>query len=248
MVEIRQLTFCYPGTDRPALKGVDLSLRAGETLGIVGQTGSGKSTLVNLIPRLYDPPPGTLFVDGIDVRAWPLASLRGIIGYVPQEAFLFSDTVAANIAFGLESEATPAAVEWPARMACLDQDIRTFPEQYQTAVGERGITLSGGQKQRATIARALALEPQILILDDSLSNVDTDTEERILQNLREIRRGRTTLVVSHRISTVRDADQIIVLQNGAIVERGNHASLMALGGFYAELYQKQLLEEELALA
>jgi len=247
-VEIRQLTFRYPRTERPVLNDVGLSLQAGETLGIVGQTGSGKSTLVSLIPRLYDPPPGTLFVDGVDVRDWPLASLRAMIGYVPQEAFLFSDTIEANIAFGLESGGEPKAIEWAARMACLDQDITAFPERYHTLVGERGITLSGGQKQRATIARALALAPEILILDDSLSNVDTDTEERILRNIREIREGRTTLIVSHRISTVKDADQIIVLQNGAIVERGTHASLMALGGFYADLYQKQLLEEELALA
>lgn len=247
-VEIRRLTFRYPGSERPVLHDVCLSLQAGETLGIVGQTGSGKSTLVSLIPRLYDPPPGTLFVDGIDVRDWPVARLRGMIGYVPQDAFLFSDTIAANIGFGLESVSDPALIEWTARMACLDRDIAAFPERYHTLVGERGITLSGGQKQRATIARAIALAPRILILDDSLSNVDTDTEERILQNLREIRKGRTTLIVSHRISTVRDADLIIVLQNGAIVERGTHASLMELGGFYADLYQKQLLEEELALA
>lgn len=247
-VDVRALSFRYDRSPRPVLQDVSFSLPAGETLAIVGRTGSGKSTLVNLIPRLFDPPPGTVFVDGIDVRRWPLGELRRRIGFVPQEAFLFSDTVFANLAFGLPEGAPAETVERAAETAHLAAEIAAFPRRYQTLVGERGITLSGGQKQRAAIARALALEPQILILDDSFSSVDTYTEERVLRNLLEATRGRTTILVSHRISTVKHARQILVLENGRVVERGDHASLMALGGVYADLYRKQLLEEELATA
>lgn len=247
-VEVRALSFRYDRSPRAVLQDVSFSLPAGETLAIVGRTGSGKSTLVNLIPRLFDPPPGTVFVDGVDVRRWPLGELRRRIGFVPQEAFLFSDTVFANLAFGLPEGAPAETVERAAETAHLAAEIAAFPRRYQTLVGERGITLSGGQKQRAAIARALALEPQILILDDSFSSVDTYTEERVLRNLLEATRGRTTILVSHRISTVRHARQILVLENGRVVERGDHASLMALGGVYADLYRKQLLEEELATA
>jgi ATP-binding cassette subfamily B protein len=232
----------------------------GETLAIVGPTGSGKSTLISLLPRLYEPPRGTVFVDGVDVRDIPLLDLRGAIGFVAQEPFLFSDTLGANIALGLpnadeddparagpsrlEAEVAPGVAE-AAAIARLDKDVQGFPQGFGTLVGERGITLSGGQKQRAALARALATDPRILVLDDALSAVDTYTEEEILSRLRSVLRQRTSVIVSHRISTVREADQIIVLDAGRIVERGRHDELVALGGAYAELYRKQLLEEEL---
>ncbi len=247
-LEVRNLTFSYPTSPHAVLHDVSLSLRAGETLAIVGHTGSGKSTLINLIPRLFDPPPGTVFVDGCDVREWPLAELRKTIGYVPQETFLFSTTLAENIGFGRSEVAGKEVLEWAAGVSHIAEDIHRLPEKYQTFVGERGITLSGGQKQRVAISRALSVQPKILILDDALSNVDTYTEERILQDLSEVMKNRTTILVSHRISTVRNAHQIIVLQEGKIVERGTHEFLMGLQGIYSELYQKQLLEEELASA
>jgi ATP-binding cassette subfamily B protein len=247
-LEIRNLSFSYPGSPRSALRSINITLPAGQVLAVVGHTGSGKSTLLNLIPRLYDPPEGTVFVDGRDVRDWPLADLRGMIGYVPQETFLFSNTIRENIAFGLSRPFTVEEAEAVARVSHVAQDIDTFPQKYETFVGERGITLSGGQKQRVAISRAVAVSPRIMILDDALSNVDTYTEERILQNLTEVARGRTAILVSHRISTVKNADQIIVLKDGAIVERGSHQELMELQGAYAELYRKQLLEEELATA
>ncbi|HYK88614.1 MAG TPA: ABC transporter ATP-binding protein [Acidobacteriota bacterium] len=247
-LEVRNLTFRYPNSSQPVLCDISLSLPAGETLAIVGHTGSGKSTLINLIPRLFDPPKGSIFIDGHDVRDWRLADLRKAIGYVPQETFLFSDTIAENIAFGFDKRSSMEPIERAAQISHIAQDIRGFPQQFSTFVGERGITLSGGQKQRVAISRAIAVQPKILILDDSLSNVDTYTEEEILQDLSDVMKNRTTILVSHRISTVRNAHQIVVLQEGKIVERGTHESLMALEGIYSDLYQKQLLEEELANA
>jgi ATP-binding cassette subfamily B protein len=219
----------------------------GSTLAIVGHTGSGKSTLVNLIPRLYNPSPGTLFIDGQDVRQWPLSELRKSIGYVPQETFLFSDTIHENIAFGGDSTGVDMNVPWAAGVSQIAEDVEGFSLKMQTHLGERGITLSGGQKQRVAISRAVAILPKILIFDDSLSNVDTYTEERILEELTKVMKNRTTILVSHRISTVKNANQIIVLKDGAIVEHGTHDSLMNLQGVYADLYQKQLLEEELEI-
>ena len=217
-------------------------------MAIVGATGSGKSTLVNLLPRLHNPPRGTVFIDGRDVRDIPLSELRGAIGFVPQEPFLFSDTLGDNVAFGVPGlkQARPERIAAAAAIAQLDKDVRDFPMGYDTVVGERGITLSGGQKQRTAIARAVVTEPAILILDDALSAVDTYTEEEILSRLRKVMRERTAIIISHRISTVRDADQIIVLDAGRLVEKGTHDELIRLGGHYAELHKKQLLEEELA--
>ena len=251
-LELRHLTFAYgDGDGSPVLRDVSLRIDPGQTVALVGATGSGKSTLLNLIPRLYDPPPGTVFLDDVDVRELPLASLRGAIGFVPQEPFLFSDTIAENIAFGSFDKTTDKAldqieVQRMAAVANLDTDIKEFSNEYQTIVGERGITLSGGQKQRTAIARALMVDPRIIILDDALSAVDTYTEERILSQLNSELRDRTALIVSHRISTVRQADLIVVLQDGSVVERGSHDELLAYGGVYADLHRKQLLEDELA--
>ncbi len=245
-LQLRNLSFSYPNTVTPVLRNINLSLPAGSTLAIVGHTGSGKSTLVNLILRLFDPPPGTVLIDGQDIRLWPLSELRKIIGYVPQETFLFSDTIRENIAFGSKSAMSDEQVNWAAQVSQIAKDIETFTHGMNTYVGERGVTLSGGQKQRVAISRAVARLPLILIFDDSLSNVDTDTEERILRQLTRIMNNRTTILISHRISTVRNADQIAVLKNGSIVELGTHVSLMKLDGVYADLYRKQLLEEELA--
>lgn len=255
-IEIRQLTFTYSGASQPALSDVSLTIAAGERAALIGATGSGKSTLISLIARLHDSPPDTVFVDGVDVREIPLAKLRGAIGFVPQEPFLFSDSIAENILFGIdggsvaEGAASSASVEARLRdaaaVARLDKDADAFPQGYQTLVGERGITLSGGQKQRTAIARALMIDPRILVLDDALSAVDTYTEEEILTRLRAVMRGRTSLMVSHRVSTVRDADQIFVLDRGRIAERGRHDELVRLNGLYAALHKRQLLEEELA--
>jgi ATP-binding cassette subfamily B multidrug efflux pump len=242
-IELRDLSFSYNGT--PVLEHVSARVEPGQTVALVGPTGSGKSTLISLLPRLFDPPPGTVFIDGVDVLDIPLGTLRAAIGFVPQEPFLFSEKIADNVAFGAQVPARDA-IERAAAVARLDKDVADFPKGYDTMVGERGITLSGGQKQRTALARALMIDPRILILDDALSAVDTYTEEEILMRLRGVMRQRTSLIVSHRVSTVKDADQILVLDNGRIVERGRHDELLALDGFYAELYRKQLLEEELA--
>ncbi|PYR33159.1 MAG: hypothetical protein DMF90_21845 [Acidobacteria bacterium] len=282
-IEFRDLTFAYNGT--PVLEHISARIPAGQTVAIVGVTGSGKSTLISLLARLHDPPSGTVFVDGVDVREMPLSVLRGAIGFVPQEPFLFSDTIGDNIAFGLDAvgavgeprvrqdrsglgqERSAAgqepSAERPERLTAaserrrerivhaaavsrLDKDLVDFPAGYDTAIGERGITLSGGQKQRTAMARAIAIDPRILILDDALSAVDTYTEEEILTRLTNVMRQRTSIIVSHRISTVRHADQILVLDRGRIVERGTHDTLVRVGGLYADLHKKQLLEEELA--
>ena len=227
----------------------DISLRipAGSTLAIVGPTGSGKSTLASLVARLWEAPDGSLLIDGHPIREWPLDSLRRAIGYVPQDTYLFGETIGENIAFGLPQYDEPRVRE-AAVIASFDAEVQDFPEKYQTMVGERGITLSGGQKQRTAIARAVVRDPRILILDDSLSSVDTQTEERILTGLRGIMAGRTTIMISHRTSTVRNADQIVTLRDGRIAECGTHDELLSRGGYYAELYHKQLLEEELERA
>ncbi len=242
-IEFRSLNFSYNGTR--VLNDVNLRVPAGSSLAIVGPTGSGKTTLVNLIPRIYDAEPGTVLIDGRPIRDYSLASLRRSIGFVPQETFLFSDRIRENIALGVNS-ATDAEIHDAAAAANIAADIESFPEGYETLVGERGITLSGGQKQRTSIARALIRNPRILILDDALSSVDTQTEDKILNHLRDVMRGRTTIFISHRVSTVRNADRIAVLHGGRIVELGTHDELLALNGYYSDLYNKQLLEEELA--
>jgi ATP-binding cassette subfamily B protein len=259
-IEFRHLTFSYGGT--LVLGDVTARIEAGQTAAIVGGTGAGKSTLIGLLARLHDPPPGTVFIDGIDVRQIPLSVLRRAIGFVPQEPFLFSDTLADNVAFGLDAsqpdrrsgaDAAGEAgrdrlerIRRAAAVARLDKDLADFPNGYDPVVGERGITLSGGQKQRTALARAVVTDPRILILDDALSAVDTYTEEEILTRLADVVRQRTAIIVSHRISTVRGADQIFVLDQGRIVERGTHDELVRHNGLYAVMHKKQLLEEELA--
>jgi len=249
-IEFRHLTFSHPAAGngalhRPVLQDVTLKIPAGSTVAVVGPTGSGKSTLAALVARLWEAPPGSLLVDGRPVTEWPLQTLRRAVGFVPQDTFLFSDTIRENIAFGVDS-ATDLEVDRAAHIASIRSEILEFPKQFETMVGERGLTLSGGQKQRTALARALVRNPKMLILDDALANVDTETEERILRGLTEVMRQRTTLLISHRCSTVRHADQIVVLREGRIVERGTHEDLIGRGGYYADLYQKQLLEEELA--
>jgi len=242
-IEFRNLNFEYDG--KPVLRDLNLHIRPGTSMAIVGPTGSGKTTLVNLIPRIYDAAPGMVLLDGRPIRDFSVASLRKNIGFVPQETFLFSDRIRENIALGVES-ATDQEIHDAAEAANIAADIEGFPDGYRTLVGERGITLSGGQKQRTAIARALIRNPRILILDDALSSVDTHTEDKILNHLREVMQGRTTIFISHRVSTVRNADRIAVLHEGRIVETGTHDELLALNGYYSDLYNKQLLEEELA--
>jgi ATP-binding cassette subfamily B protein len=239
---IRDLTFGY--TPRAVLQDINLDVRHGETVGIVGRTGSGKSTLLALITRTFEPPPKTIFIDGKPIETIPARQLREWIGMVPQETFLFSESLAENIRFG-RADATDEEIAASAEQAGLSTDVATFPQGLGTVIGERGITLSGGQKQRTAIARALVRDPLILILDDSLSAVDTATEEKILHALRSIRQGRTVLIVSHRVSSVKDADHIVVLDEGRIVERGTHETLIAHGGYYADLYRRQTLEAEI---
>ncbi|MBI4428077.1 MAG: ABC transporter ATP-binding protein [Ignavibacteriales bacterium] len=242
-IEFRRVSFTHKYAQQATLRDLNMKIEKGMTLAVVGYTGSGKTTLVNLVPRLYDVTEGELLIDGHDVRSYPLALLRSSIGYVPQETFLFSDTIAENIRYGLDNG--DSHIRDAAEISQIEKDVAEFPKQFETMIGERGITLSGGQKQRTSIARAIMREPKILILDDALSSVDTYTEEEILKRLKNFMQGRTSIIISHRISTVKDADLIVVLDKGEIVERGTHDELVLKGGIYADLHQKQLLEREL---
>jgi ATP-binding cassette, subfamily B, multidrug efflux pump len=244
-LEFRNVTFKYKGMEKPAIDGISFRINPGQIVGLAGLVGSGKSTLMSMVPRLLAPCSGDVLIDGRSVREFPLKVLRSSIGYVPQETFLFSDTIAANIAFG-NSQASRQGIEQAAADSAVDSDIVAFPQGYETAVGERGVTLSGGQKQRISIARAILLHPPILLLDDALSSVDSYTEEKILARLRKRMQGKTCLISSHRISTLRRTDVIIVLHEGKIVEQGTHEALLERRGLYSEIYATELLEENLA--
>jgi ATP-binding cassette subfamily B protein len=244
-IEFRDLNFSYNGTQ--TLRNISLRIPKGKTMAIVGATGAGKTTLVQLIPRLYNAPENSLYIDGVPIERIPLVKLRSAIGFIPQDTFLFGETIRENIAFGVES-ATDAQILRAATVSNIETDVQGFPDKFDTMVGERGITLSGGQKQRTAISRAVLRDPRILILDDALSSVDTYTEEQILRELKEVMRNRTSILISHRVSTVKEADEIVVLSEGQIVERGTHAELLVRDGYYAELYRRQLLEEELAVS
>jgi ATP-binding cassette subfamily B protein len=244
-LEFRNVGFKYPGTDEMVLKDVSFEIKPGENIAIVGRTGSGKSTLVQLIPRLFDPVKGSVLLDGKNLKNWSLSRIRDTIGFVPQETFLFSDTIGDNIAFGVEG-ASEELIEEAAEKAQVKENILDFEKKFKTILGERGITLSGGQKQRTAIARALIKDPRILIFDDSLSAVDTKTEDAILKHLRQELSGRTTIMISHRISTIKDADKIYYIEEGHIVETGTHEALLAKNGRYTAMYNKQMLEQELA--
>ena len=246
-IRLRHLTFIHRGHSEPTLKDISLDIKAGTTLAVIGRTGNGKSTLVNLLLHLYDVKPGMIFIDGMDINSIPLKTLRENIAYVPQDNFLFSDTLKSNIAFGTDNEEMDEIIR-ATKTACIHDNIIAFPDGYDTIVGERGVTLSGGQKQRSSIARALKKDAPILILDDALSAVDTDTEEKILRNLKENRRGKTTILIAHRISTIQNADTILVLEDGEAKECGNHRELMALGGIYKDMFEKQQLEAAKNLA
>ena len=241
-IEAKNLTFAYPGKSAPVLENVSFKLEKGQTLGIVGRTGAGKTTLVNLLMRVFEPSDGQLFVGEREIHQIPLLQLRDTMGYVPQDNFLFSDTISENIRFGDRSK-SQQEIEQAAKAACVHDNIVDFAEGYETMVGERGVALAGGQKQRIAIARALILDPEILILDDSVSAVDTDTEEKILRHLRETRKGKTNIIIAHRISTIQDADKIIVIDKGTIAEMGSHDQLMELDGIYADMYNRQRLEK-----
>jgi ATP-binding cassette subfamily B protein len=245
-IQIKDLTFAYDDKGEPALKNINLNIEAGSILAVVGRTGSGKSTLMNLLTRNYDPDPGSIFIDNTDIRQIPLQTLRQNIGYIPQETFLFSDSIAQNVSFGLGT-AQEDQVQRATEISQIHEAIEEFPDKYKTILGERGINLSGGQKQRISIARAVLKQPKILLLDDALSAVDTITEEKILEKLRGEMQNKTCVWISHRISALQDADKIVVLDQGEIIEEGTHAELLRLDGLYRDLYEKQKLEEALDL-